>query len=76
MTTDILLHSEHGGGCPSGFITKEIENKENWEGISRGRKKCTTKVGRKESNKPSKETEKQITVMYGEYYCLQKRNGW
>jgi hypothetical protein len=38
MTTDILLHSEHAGGCPSGFITKERENKENWEGISRGRK--------------------------------------
>jgi hypothetical protein len=32
MTTDILLHSEHSGGCPRGFITKEInrDNKENW----------------------------------------------
>lgn len=38
MTTDILLHSEHGDGCPSGFITNERENKENLEEISKGRK--------------------------------------
>jgi hypothetical protein len=38
MTTDVLLHSEHAGVCPSGFIKKERGNKENWEGISKGRK--------------------------------------
>jgi len=72
MTTDILLHSEHGSGCPSGFITKERENKENWERIRE--EKMYNKIGRakkkprKKTNKPSKETEKQITIMYGEYY--------
>jgi len=72
MTTD-FIHSEHGGRCPSGFITKERENKEIWEGISEGRKnveqnRAYEKKPRKKTNKPSKETEKQITVMYGEYY--------
>jgi hypothetical protein len=53
MTTDILLHSEHAGGCPSGFITKGRENKENWEGI--GDEKKFNKIRAYENNRVIKQ---------------------
>jgi hypothetical protein len=53
MTTDILLHSEHAGGCASGFITKGRESNENWEGISKGRKKYN-KIRAYENNRVRK----------------------